>query len=213
MTVSTTQNRVVYYGDNVTTLFQPSILAIQDTDVVIYKDGVMLVKGSSYNISLSSLTGAPYSPTIVLYTPLAIGSTLTIYTDCPLLQSTDLPTNGIFPSSSVELLSDKLTMIAQRLRNLIDRSIRLPDSDASGASVLLPAAQANSVFGWNNTKSAIINYVLTTVFPTNLPQSVTNVAELRTTVPLYPNQQFNLLGYTTAGKGGGRFVGNTVVST
>jgi hypothetical protein len=160
MTVSTTENRISYSGNAVTTAFDFPYKFLATSDLKVYVDDVLMVLTTDYSVGSPSDDGA--SVTFVVAP--AIGSNnIVILRDPDLLQQSDLPSNGPFPSSTVEKMSDKLTLIVQRLTELMTRSFSLSDSDTSGADTTLPSPESNTVIGWNEDANALQNVSLTTL--------------------------------------------------
>lgn len=141
MTVSTTQNRITYNGDALTLVFSFPYKFIETSDLVVYVDEVLLVESVDYSVGTPSDSGA----NITLMSAPGVGvANVIIYRDPDFFQSTDLPTNGRFPADSVERMVDKVTLVVQRLKDLIDRSVRLSDADSSTAvTFTLPIDRAN----------------------------------------------------------------------
>lgn len=85
---------------------------------------------------------------VTLTTPLLAGEKLTILRDVPITQEADYVANDSFPAESHEAALDKLTMIAQELKEAQGRSLTLPGS-ASGVSSELPPPVSNNLIGWD----------------------------------------------------------------
>lgn len=204
MTISTTSNRIAYTGNGVTTTFAFPYPYIISADLKVYVNSILMVLNVNYTIvdpDANPSTGT----NIVFSSAPANAVSVVIFCDPDLLQSSDLPTNGSFPSQTVESMSDKLTLIAQRLKDALSRTLRLSDSSISTVSTVIPDPQGGYVIGWNPLGTGLINYLVSSAFPTIFPMSVTTIAALRLTTPLYSNQQFNVLCHTTVGYGGGVF--------
>ncbi len=73
-------------------------------------------------------------------------------------QETDLQSQGQFSPASHEMVFDRLTMMAQQLKDESDRSLRVSATvDPDDIDVELPAPQAGSVLGWNDDENALTN--------------------------------------------------------
>lgn len=151
MTISTTENRESYVGDGSSTVFQYPYQFIEPNDIIVYVGGVLMSSG--YTVGSPTPMGA----NVTFSTAPAPGVSIVLINDPDLLQQSALPGTGPFPSPTVEAMSDKLTLIVQRLRDLQDRSFTLNDADVSGASVTLPSPEANQFIGWNSTADALQN--------------------------------------------------------
>lgn len=158
MTVSSTTSRTSYAGNGATTAFNVPFYFLADADLVVIRttSGIdtTLVLNTDYTVTGA---GVPAGGTVTTTTAPAVGSTLTIYRDPPATQPVDYQPNDAFPAETHERALDRVTMLVQRDRDLITRSVRLPDGDASGASVVLPAPSGGKLLGWNIGGTAIDN--------------------------------------------------------
>lgn len=143
MTIQTTQSRITYAGDNVSTTFNIPFEFFLNSDLTVIKQvtstGVQttLVLGTDYNLSgagtpsggvLTKLTGALLS-----------GEVLAIFLNPPITQQLHYVSNNPFPSSTTEQSLDRLTQISQRLSDRIGLALTAPDGDAV-APTSMPAA-------------------------------------------------------------------------
>lgn len=161
MTVSTTDNRVSYAGNGVTTAFSFPNVFFANSDLV-----VLLVNdttGASTTQVLDTdytVTGAenPAGGTVTMLTAPATGTTLVIYRDPPLTQTTDLVNGDAFDSETLEETFDKLTLMVQRLKDVTDRKIGIPESDATGTGTELPPAvsRANKYLAFDSAGDAVV---------------------------------------------------------
>lgn len=180
MALSSTTTRSRYNGDGSTTSFATGFKFLLNSHVkVVLRSSsgteTTWVEGTQY-----TLTGAgnanggtvtvSTSPTD--YTP-ASGERLIIYRDAPLTQPDALPLGGAFPSTTVEQMADRLTMIAQQLSEKIGRSLLLPVS-SSPSGLSLPEPSADNVLGWNSDGTALENKTPNTSAYITLPLSVAN---------------------------------------
>lgn len=156
MTVSTINNRIVYNGDGVSTIFAFNIYFLANTDLIIYVDDVLQVLNVDYTVTGAGLQSGG-SVEFTIAPPVGVSNVIAIR-DVDLLQSTDLPSNGPFPAETVERMSDKLTMTVQRLKELIGRSLILSDADVSGVSTVLPSPSGGQVVGWKADETGLQNY-------------------------------------------------------
>lgn len=151
MTVSTNSSRISHDGNGVTTVFAFPYKFIATSDIKVYVNGVL--QASGYTVGTPSDSGANVTFSVAP----AVAATIVFVNDPDVLQSTALPGTGPFPSKSVETMADKLTLIAQRLKDLAMRSFTLADGDASTASLTLPTPGANQLVGWNSTATGLQN--------------------------------------------------------
>ena len=154
MTVSSTNARISYNGDGVSVNFATPYFLV-DADIKVYVGGVLKTLTTDYTLTgAGTESGGTCS---FLSAPASGTGNVVILRDPDQLQSTDLPSNDPFPSSSVEKAFDKLTMLVQRCRDLLGRSVTLSDADTSGASLTLPTPAAGYAIGWNPTANGLEN--------------------------------------------------------
>lgn len=152
MTVATTGSRISYTGNGSTTAFAFPYLFLANADLKVYVDGTLKTLTTDYTVTGA---GAASGGTVTFGTAPASTKAVVIICDPDLLQSTDLPSNGPFPASSVEAMSDKSTLQAQRLKDRVDRAAIFPDSYAGAASPLLPVPGAGYYIRWNSNGTAL----------------------------------------------------------
>jgi hypothetical protein len=164
MTISTTVNRKEYNGNGSTTAFAYPYRFLADADlkvVFISAAGVETtwVLNTHYTVSGA---GAAEGGTVTVkttptdYTP-ARGTRLVIYRDPSAVQTADFVNGGALDAEVLESALDRITMITQRLGELVGRSMRLSDGTLSSVSTQLPVPQAGTVLGWNSGGTAIAN--------------------------------------------------------
>lgn len=158
MTVETTTARVTYTGAGTTGPFSVPFYFLKDEDLKVIKttiaDGTetTLVLTTDYTVSGA---GDEAGGSVTLTASLSSAYKLTIIRDPDLLQSSDYPPNDKFPATTHERVVDKLTMIAQRLKDLINRSFRLSDGDVSGVSLSLSNLSASKLIAVNSAGTAL----------------------------------------------------------
>lgn len=165
MTVSSEVSRLTYNGNGATTAFSVTFKFIDDADLIVYVDDELQVITTDYTVSGGD--GSTGTVTFLSAPPSGTGNVV-IIRDPAILQETDYQAADAFPAESHERALDRLTMIAQRNRDLIDRAFVLPDSDTSGASTELPTPEATKVIGWNSTGTALTNLDAATLATTIL---------------------------------------------
>jgi len=126
MTVNTVEIRKTYNGNGVTDAFAtPYFLA--DADLAVYVGGVLQTITTEYTISGA---GVPAGGTVTFVTPPPTGTAnVIVIRDPALTQLTDWVENDANGAEVKETAFDKLTMIAQRQQDKIDRTLRLQDFD------------------------------------------------------------------------------------
>lgn len=144
MTIITTQARVTYAGDNVSTLFPVPFEFFLNSDLTVVKNAVgggvaILVLGVDYTLANA---GVPGGGTLTKTTALLTGETLAIFLDPPIEQESHYLSNSPFPASTLENDIDRQTQISQRLADQISRALRAPDGDPASGTLgfLLPSA-------------------------------------------------------------------------
>jgi len=153
--ISTQVARSVYTGDGVTTGFPFSAVVLNGTDVVVLE--VVIATGVSTTLTLGghySIEGTPdsvgrYTNGITVRAAVAPASTVqwVIYQDPAVTQNVDLTDNGLLPvESQIELPLDRLTVIAQRTRNLVTRVLSQPESDSTTIGALPNKVERASKF-------------------------------------------------------------------
>lgn len=152
MTVATTTSRVEYSGNAVTLAFSVPFYFLANADLKVYVAGVLQTITTNYSVSGA---GNPAGGTVTFVSAPASGASVVIFRDPAALQETDYPPNDPFPSESHERALDKLTMIAQRLKNRADRSASFSDGYAGAANPTLPAPGAGQFLRWNVAGTAL----------------------------------------------------------
>jgi hypothetical protein len=163
MTVSTTQNRVSYAGNGVTSAFSFPYVFFDNADLVVLNvkaDGTYTkaVLGTDYTVAGA---GVDAGGTVTMTTVPTVGTTLVIYRDPAMTQPQAFVDNDPLPAKSISRGYDRQTVIAQRIRELADRSFRLSDADTSGASPVLPSPTPNAFIGWNDVGNGLVNRSIT----------------------------------------------------
>lgn len=148
MTVSTTTSRVEYSGNGSTTVFSVPFYFLANGDLKVYQAGTLKTITTHYSVSGA---GVPAGGTVTFVTAPANGDDVVIFRDPAITQQVDYAPNDPFPAETHEQALDRLTMIAQRGRDLLDRSVRIPDGEAGEPSLEVPAlaSRINKTFYWN----------------------------------------------------------------
>lgn len=159
MTVNTTTSRVAYAGNGSTTVFAIPFYFLSSSDLTVIRTAstgaqTTLVLNTDYTVSGA---GVPAGGSVTCTVAPAVGQSLVIFRDPAATQLTDYQPNDPFPAETHERALDKLTMIAQRLKDLVTRSFTLSDGDVSGANTTLPSPSANKLIGWDTNALALQN--------------------------------------------------------
>lgn len=154
MTVSSATSRVEYAGNGSTTAFAVPFYFIADGDLKVYVDATLQVITTNYTVSGA---GVLSGGTVTFGTAPANGTDVVIFRDPTRTQTLDYTENDNFPAESHELGLDRLTMIAQRNRDLSDRAVRIQDFQ-TGFDPELPEIVASRLIGTDATGEALQFY-------------------------------------------------------
>lgn len=154
MTIASELNRVTYVGNGATTAFAVSFPFQSQSDLVVVETiiatGVQTTKTitTHYTISGSVDSLGYYSSGGTVNAVAAPASTVrwTIYRDPARLQSLNLSENNALPAESLEAQLDYVTMLVQRLNDVVGRSLRQPDGDSANIAVLPSAVDRASTY-------------------------------------------------------------------
>jgi hypothetical protein len=201
MTVSTVGNRVSAAGNGVTTAFSFPNRFFADTDLVVAvvtdATGVAATKTLTTHYTVSG-AGDAGGGTVTMLTAPATGETLVIYRDPPMTQLTDMVDGDPFSvETGVEAPLDRQMLVSQRLRDLIDRSMRLNDADTSGADPVLPIPVANTILGWDGTATSIVNKVAADLSLTTVTAFASTVLDDATATAMLDTLRAALAAETT----------------
>jgi hypothetical protein len=152
MTVSTTTRKAgPFIGNGVTTVFPFNFKVFAKSDLqVILTDAAgaetVLDLDADYSVALNAdQDNTPGGTVTYSYGGIALPSTqkLTILSDVPLLQPTDIQNRGGFYPSVIEDALDRVTILAQQAEELLGRAIRFAVSDGA-TNAELPTAAARA---------------------------------------------------------------------
>lgn len=145
MTVSSQTSRIEQLGDGTTTAFAVNFYFLENSDLKVFVNGVLQTITTNYTVTGA---GNPAGGTVTFVSAPANGVQVVIFRDPALTQGLDYIDNDPFPAESHERGLDKLTMIAQRIRDLVSRALRLGDS-VVGVNTELPALTGSQLLGTN----------------------------------------------------------------
>ena len=147
MTISSTTNRVSYAGNGSTTIFSFPYKFLANSDLIVIEvtdsTGAEVIKTITTHYTVSG-AGASIGGSVTMLVAPATGKTLVIVRSPALTQGLDLVENDSLPAESVEEALDRSTMIHQRTRELVDRSVTLPDGFTDTFDPSLPALMADN---------------------------------------------------------------------
>ncbi len=144
MTISSENNQISYTGNGATTAFSFPYAFQAEGDLVVIETviatGVQTTKTLTTDYTVSGTADAqgffPDGGTVTFGTAPASTVTITIFNDPDATQTLDLVENDPLPAESLEAALDRLTMIAQRLKKVVQRSIRQPTGDTTDIDTL-----------------------------------------------------------------------------
>ena len=142
MPISTTESRITYNGNGVTTIFSFPYRFLSNGDIVVVEvsdDGIETIKTLTTDYTLTG-AGDDAGGNVTMLTAPASLTRLIIYRSTLITQETDYISGDPFPSETHERALDRLTMIAQELAPNLARTITLPVGDAAGLNDTLPPA-------------------------------------------------------------------------
>lgn len=145
MTVSSQNSRIEQLGDGTTTAFAVNFYFLENSDLKVFVNGVLQTITTNYTVTGA---GNPAGGTVTFVSAPANGVEVVIFRDPAITQGLDYIDNDPFPAESHERGLDKLTMIAQRAKDLVSRALRLGDS-VVGVSTELPALSGGQLLGTN----------------------------------------------------------------
>ena len=137
-------------------VFQASDLEVVRLEVSTNVETVLTLN-SQYTVTLNADQDSNPGGTVNLIGgALGSGYTLTLTSDVPYLQPTDLTNQGGFYPDVINDSLDRATIQIQQQGVDVNRSIKIPVS-ASGVNVELPAPQPDDLIGWDSAGKKIIN--------------------------------------------------------
>jgi hypothetical protein len=143
MTISSeTRKAGPFVGNDSSTSFPFTFKVFKADDLLVVRadeDGVetVLVLGTNYTVSLNANQNANPGGTVVLGTALATGTTLVLTSAVENLQPTDLTNQGGFYPKVISDALDRATIQIQQLQEQVDRSAKLPITNAADADSLV----------------------------------------------------------------------------
>ena len=155
--IGSSENRVSYNGNGLTTEFPYAFKVLEKTDLkllLVSKDGTETVLTSDYYVDIEkkSVFYPGYSPGAEPPTSdrppvLQDGERLVIYRDVLITQETALDEH--WPYNEIEGSLDKLTIIAQQLKDDVDRSLKVSIASPNNIDASIPL-KAGKSFRWSD---------------------------------------------------------------
>ncbi len=151
MTISSTLNRVSYTGNGAITIFAYNFEILAQTDLQVYINGVLKTLTTDYTVSGVLV---PTGGNVTFVVAPANGAVVLILRVLPQTQSSSLPLNDKFPSTTVETALDKLTMLTQQLNEVDQRTLKLAVTSAF-SNLTLPDPVSQLFLRWKADLSGI----------------------------------------------------------
>ena len=157
-TVSSTDNKIIYVGDDTVTVFPYNFKIFADTDLVVTK--VVIASGVATEQTLTthytvSGAGVASGGNVTMLAAPADTEELVIQRILPLTQGTDLVDNQAFSLEVLEEGYDRVIMIAQQHKEELDRV--LIQSITEETAIEFPSPVADNVIGWDSAGITLEN--------------------------------------------------------
>lgn len=142
MAIETTANRISYAGNGVTTGFAFPYKFLSNADLVVTirnnTTGVETVKTITTHYTVAG-AGEDSGGTVTMLVAPTASESLIIYNDPAATQGVDLRENDSLPAEVVERVFDRLTILIQRLKDRVNRTVRLSDGFSPSFDPTLPS--------------------------------------------------------------------------
>lgn len=156
MTVSSTTNKIQYTGNGATVAFGFPYLMFAASDLLVtlydttanadVSPAPVLNGSATYDYTFAGTFDATLGEytaggTITFVTAPPANYRVTIERVVPQTQAVTLIDNSKFPANTVNGALDRLTVLVQRVSQLVGQALRYPSSDPSSVSAVMPAAE------------------------------------------------------------------------
>ena len=167
MTVSSTTNRVTYAGNGATTVFAFPYFFVGASDLLVTKTIVATgaitttVITTDYTVSGTQAANLtfPSGGSVTMIVAPATGTTLSIVRVPAQTQATHWVDNDPDSAAVKELAFDKLTLLVQRLADLVSRSLSLKDGYANSFDPTLPPIIPASAYLASNSLGTALQWI------------------------------------------------------
>lgn len=159
MSVSNTNNKVIYAMDGATLVYAVPFKFFKNSDLVVKK--VLTATGAETTLTITTnytLTGAGNANGGELTLTATIDNTykLVIQRILPLKQEADYVENDPFPAETHEEVADRAVMVDQQQQETLDRCIKIGAAN-EGVDIELPDPVADAILGWNSAGTGLEN--------------------------------------------------------
>jgi len=152
MTVSSTTARQTYIGDGSLATYSYNFRIFDAADLVLVKrntsTGAETLLALTTDYTVTGAGGYNGGTFTLLAGVLPADTELAAYRELDLLQATDLRNQGAYLAEVQERALDRLVMISQQLQDQLNRSVRIPDSEAGGDTFKLPTKELRALMGF-----------------------------------------------------------------
>ena len=147
MTISSTNSRWEYTGDNSTVAFTYDNKIFATSEMEVYVDNVLQTITTEYTIAgISPVVGG----TVTFITAPALDASVVLIRVVPNTQPTDYPTGGSLPANVIEEDMDRRTIIDQQIEERISRTMEAPSGEALVDMTLpITSLRASKYFGFD----------------------------------------------------------------
>jgi len=193
MTISTTGTRQSYNGNGFTKnfAFPYRFLANADLKVVLVAaNGTETLQVLNTNYTVSGV-GSDSGGTVSMIVAPPSGSRLVVYRDMILTQEIDYITGDPFPAETHEQGLDRLTMISQQQKSVLDRAVVTPVTEFDNLDMTLPKAsdRATTVLAFDESGEPVVGPTIAAVGTVsgnivNVNTVATNINNVNTTSTL-----------------------------
>lgn len=141
MALETTTNRAEFAGNGVTTVFSFPYYFLAEADLKVYvrnnSTGVETLKTLTTHYTITG-EGEEAGGSVTMLSAPSASETLIIFRDPTITQGTDFRENDSLPAEATEEAFDRAAMISQRLKDRVDRAVRLSDGFSPDFDPTLP---------------------------------------------------------------------------
>jgi len=158
MAISNTTPRIVYDTDGEITEFDFSFPILDSSDLEVYYRGpadpgdVLLTLNSDYTVSAGPWTNGG---TVTVSRNTHDGGVLTILRSRDYSQQTEFAEGGKFPAKSIEDALDSITMMVQQVRELYNRTIKIPVSETGALELPITSQRQSKVLGFDSSGNLV----------------------------------------------------------
>lgn len=161
MVVNAATNKITYAGDGSATAFSTSFAFDENAEITVTvvtnaTDAQSVKTLDSHYTLVGAGTGS--AGTVTMSTPPASGETLVIELDPDFTQVTALPRGGtVSPKDTLEPMHDKRVRQILKLKNDVDRAIKVPLAEASAATLPGASSRANKYIGFDANGDVVLD--------------------------------------------------------